>query len=45
MTEANPDYPNVLAIREFNKQFAANGAMFTSFVTIGDGMLMGVVKK
>ena len=45
MTEANPDYPNVLAIREFNQQFVANGAMFTSFVTIGDGMLMGVVKK
>ncbi len=45
LTESNPDFININAIREFNKQFVANGAMFTSFITIGDGMLMGVVKK
>ncbi len=41
----NPDFNNVLSIREFNKKFMGTPAMFSSFVTIGDGMMMGVVKK
>lgn len=41
----NPDYPNVLAIREFNKAFAAEGAMFSAVVPVGDGLVMGVVSK
>jgi predicted O-methyltransferase YrrM len=41
----NPDYPNVLAIREFNKVFAAEGSMFSAVVPVGDGLVMGVVSK
>ena len=32
-------------IREFNARFVAERKMFSSFVTIGDGMLLGVVSK
>lgn len=45
ITELHPDYPNIQAIREFNRQFVSEKKMFTSFVTIGDGMLLGVVNK
>lgn len=41
----NPDYPNVLAIREFNKVFAAESSMFSAVVPVGDGLVMGVVSK
>jgi predicted O-methyltransferase YrrM len=45
LTADNPDFNNVLSIREFNKKFMSAPSMFSSFVTIGDGMMMGVVKK
>jgi predicted O-methyltransferase YrrM len=45
MTADNPDFNNVLAIREFNKKFVSERSMFSAFATIGDGMMMGVVKK
>jgi predicted O-methyltransferase YrrM len=45
MTADNPDFNNVLAIREFNKKFVGERLMFSAFATIGDGMMMGVVKK
>ncbi|HET9137303.1 MAG TPA: O-methyltransferase [Candidatus Kapabacteria bacterium] len=45
MTADNPDFNNVLAIREFNKKFVGERSMFSAFATIGDGMMMGVVKK
>lgn len=41
----NPDFPNVLAIREFNKRFAAEQSMFSAVVPVGDGLVMGVVSK
>jgi predicted O-methyltransferase YrrM len=45
LTPDNPDYPNVLAIREFNKVFAAERSMFSAVVPVGDGLVMGVVSK
>jgi len=45
LTPDNPDYPNVLAIREFNKVFAAERSMFSAIVPVGDGLVMGVVSK
>lgn len=41
----NPDYPNVLAIREFNRVFASERSMFSAVVPVGDGLVMGVVSK
>ncbi len=45
IAEDNPDYKSVLAIRSFNKRFVAEPRLFSSFITIGDGMLAGVVTK
>lgn len=45
ITVANDDYPNVLAIREFNKVFASEKSMFSAVVPVGDGLVMGVVSK
>ncbi len=45
ITHMNPDYENIQSIREFNARFVAEKRMFSSFVTIGDGMLLGVVSK
>lgn len=45
LTPDNPDYIGVLAIREFNKEFAGLDAAFSCIVPVGDGMVMGVVRK
>ena len=45
ITHMNPDYENIQSIREFNARFVSERKMFSSFVTIGDGMLLGVVSK
>ncbi len=42
---SDPDYIGVTAIRAFNKEFAALGNAFSCIVPVGDGLVMGVVKK
>jgi predicted O-methyltransferase YrrM len=40
-----PDFTSVMAIQHFNAAFAAERALFSILVPIGDGMTMGVVSK
>ena len=41
----DPDFISVNAVREFNEVFAATKTMFSCVVPVGDGLLMGYVKK
>lgn len=43
--ETDPDFISVNAVREFNEVFAAEGSMFSCVVPVGDGLVMGFVKK
>lgn len=43
--ETDPDFISVNAVREFNAVFASEESMFSSVVPVGDGLLMGFVKK
>jgi caffeoyl-CoA O-methyltransferase len=45
LTSDSPDYIGVTAIREFNKEFAQLDNVFSAVVPVGDGMVMGVVRK
>lgn len=41
----DPDYIGVQAIRVFNKEFSELENVFSCIVPVGDGLVMGVVKK
>ncbi|MEI8134695.1 MAG: O-methyltransferase [bacterium] len=43
--ESDPDFIGVNAVREFNQVFAAEKSMFSCIVPVGDGLVMGFVKK
>ena len=45
LTPADEDYVSVNAVREFNKVFASERAIFGVIIAVGDGMAMGVVNK
>jgi predicted O-methyltransferase YrrM len=45
VSETDPDFISVNAIREFNTTFADEKSMFSCVVPVGDGLLMGFVKK
>ncbi|MEP7236013.1 MAG: O-methyltransferase [Ignavibacteriota bacterium] len=45
VSETDPDFIGVNAIREFNLVFAGERRMFSCVVPVGDGLLMGFVKK
>ncbi len=43
--ETDPDFISVNAVREFNETFASEKSMFSCVVPVGDGLVMGFVKK
>ncbi len=43
--ETDPDFISVNAVREFNTAFAGEKTMFSCVVPVGDGLLMGFVRK
>ncbi len=43
--ETDPDFISVNAVREFNEVFALEKSMFSCIVPVGDGLVMGFVKK
>jgi predicted O-methyltransferase YrrM len=43
--ETDPDFISVNAVREFNEVFALEKSMFSCVVPVGDGLVMGFVKK
>ena len=43
--ETDPDFISVNAVREFNEIFASEKSMFSCVVPVGDGLVMGFVKK
>ena len=45
VSETDPDFIGVNAIREFNATFAEEKSMFSCIVPVGDGLVMGYVKK
>lgn len=45
VSETDPDFISVNAVREFNEVFASDRSMFSCVVPVGDGLLMGYVKK
>jgi predicted O-methyltransferase YrrM len=45
VSETDPDFIGVNAIREFNLVFAAEQSLFSCIVPVGDGLAMGFVKK
>ncbi len=45
VSETDPDFIGVNAIREFNQKFSEETSMFSCVVPVGDGLLMGFVKK
>jgi len=45
VSETDPDFIGVNAIREFNAKFAAEKSMFSCIVPVGDGLAMGFVQK
>ena len=45
VSETDPDFISVNAVREFNEIFASEKSMFSCVVPVGDGLVMGFVKK
>jgi predicted O-methyltransferase YrrM len=45
VSETDPDFIGVNAIREFNQVFASEKTIFSCIVPVGDGLAMGFVKK
>ncbi len=45
VSETDPDFISVNAVRNFNLEFADEKSMFSCVVPVGDGLVMGFVKK
>jgi len=45
LLKSDPDYTSATAMQAFNKVFAAEKAMFSIIVPVGDGLAMGFVEK